>query len=739
MQKISVILSVFTTYSSLSGMYPQGTQPLLAQPLLAQPLLAQQQLTVHRSCPSLRTLVFAATTMPQLQEKTEKMLRIIDTAKKANKPLEVINAIAKEAHETMGVLRILKEYKPLYCMPHPKTTAENANRLHLDSICSTLIDDNPNLFKLLLWKKPLYKKDVKSILSRDDLRSILNVAFTKNRLWAIAHLLGTVEYLGSTIPIARTAPIDLEMYNELQNLCLSNNSPVIDLENGETVPVLTFIAQHKIKFSHYPIEEQAAAPTRREPSLHEAAYKNDIYALCNHLRTPEGRALLNSVATYETPRKNLANTPLGFAIENNNPEAAELLIKVAKEYKSLTTEEETLSIIKPEFLSAACIEGNPRNVLLLVQNGAPINQKSLETGETSLHKAVYLHTQNRWNCLSLAEYLISLNKADCTIKNNDQETPLHVALHSSASDDSLEDLVNFLIAHGAPFDAQDNNGDTPLHLILKHCLPIDNYCIPPYADYTIANNSKETPFHLAFKLPVTNDVLKNLVDFFIAHGAPFNIQDNDGNTPLHLIIKHCLTIPDYLIPLNADCTITNKNQETPLHVAIKSPVSNDVLKNLVNFLIAHEAPLNVQDSDGNTPLLLIMLQEDYFFPNTTKVDYINLLATKDNINLPNNEKETPLFLAAQAKTVGLLKTLIEHGASLLHKDNDGNTVLHVAAEDGNIAIVKEIIKEMHNQKVDLNVPNNEGDYPIHLAAGAPNRHVNKIVELFLTGEHAEVS
>ena len=596
MQKISVLFSVFVTYSSLSGMYQQH-----AQPFLAQPTLAQQQLSVYRSCPSLRTMAFATTTMPQLQEKTKKMQRIIDAAKKAkNKPLAVINAITSDAQVTMGVLQILKEYKLLYSLPYKKSINVDNNRWYRrEQICATLQDDNPELFKLLLWQEPL---------DRNDVKAILNHAFAKNRLWAIEHFLGTVEPVGSTIPVARTSPIDLEMYNELQNLCLRNNSPVIDLENGETVPISTLIAQHKMNFSPYPIGEQATEPVRREPSLHEAAYKNDIYALRNHLRTPEGRDLLNSAAIIRVSTntfhglviENFTNTPLGFAIDNNNPEAAELLMRAAKECKLLETEEETLSIIKPGFLSAACEQGNPRNVLLLAQKGSPLDEKGSLTGNTPLHFAVNLNYKDNYHQELITDYLLSQNNADCTDTNKEGETPLHRAIktfnsqYKGSNFAGFENIVNLLVKNGSPLDAQDSNGNTPLHLLIP----------------------KES------------------------------------------------------------------------------------------------------------------------FPN--KVRLIDLLATKNNVNLPNVEMKTPLFLAAEETTVGPLKALLKHGASLTYRDTKDNTVLHVAAGAGNRSVVEGIIKEMHNKKVDLNIPNKNGVYPIHLAAGSSNRYAAGIVQLFLTGDNANL-
>jgi ankyrin repeat protein len=101
----------------------------------------------------------------------------------------------------------------------------------------------------------------------------------------------------------------------------------------------------------------------------------------------------------------------------------------------------------------------------------------------------------------------------------------------------------------------------------------------------------------------------------------------------------------------------------------------------------------------------------------------------NDVDLPNDEEQSPLFLAAQEKTVGSLRALLNNNnASLNYKDTEGNTALHVATETGNLTIVKEILGQNFNLK---HLPNNNGVCPLHLAAGAPNRHAEKIVELFL--------
>ena len=60
-----------------------------------------------------------------------------------------------------------------------------------------------------------------------------------------------------------------------------------------------------------------------------------------------------------------------------------------------------------------------------------------------------------------------------------------------------------------------------------------------------------------------------------------------------------------------------------------------------------------------------------------------------------------------------VKALIEAGADLNAKENDGWTALHLAARNGKLDCVKALIEA----GADLNAQKNDGSTALHLAAG----------------------
>ncbi len=95
--------------------------------------------------------------------------------------------------------------------------------------------------------------------------------------------------------------------------------------------------------------------------------------------------------------------------------------------------------------------GDVRKVRLLVQQGAPVNQKSDSTfGFTPLIAAIYHNNTN------VIYYLVDAG-ADVNLADNNDETPL---MWSTTSGDEAVPVVNYLIKHGARLDARDRNGST---------------------------------------------------------------------------------------------------------------------------------------------------------------------------------------------------------------------------------------------------------------------------------------
>jgi ankyrin repeat protein len=74
------------------------------------------------------------------------------------------------------------------------------------------------------------------------------------------------------------------------------------------------------------------------------------------------------------------------------------------------------------------------------------------------------------------------------------------------------------------------------------------------------------------------------------------------------------------------------------------------------------------------------------------------------VNEKNDEGETPLFIAAEEGNSAVAELLISRGADVNSKNNEGETPLFVAAEEGNRAVVELLI----SRGADVNIKNNEG-------------------------------
>ncbi|KAJ8951197.1 hypothetical protein NQ314_007698 [Rhamnusium bicolor] len=127
------------------------------------------------------------------------------------------------------------------------------------------------------------------------------------------------------------------------------------------------------------------------------------------------------------------------------------------------------------------------------------------------------------------------------------------------------------------------------------------------------------------------------VKFMVDSGKSVNINDNNGNTPLHVaVIKNNLEIIDFLL------------------------AQDDIVVNIRNFR-------------GETPLFQAV--RNGRFESTQK-----LIRIGANVNLPNHEEVTPLHVSVTHTELAHL--LILHGAHIDAIDYSGDTPLHDATAEG---------------------------------------------------------
>jgi len=215
------------------------------------------------------------------------------------------------------------------------------------------------------------------------------------------------------------------------------------------------------------------------------------------------------------------NIPLHYAILLKNLEFANILLDYGSN-PNTTDKNGNNSLI------LAIYSRSIKLCTLFINHGVNINAKT-NNGETALHIACNLQQIKIINLL--LNYNIQINAQDY---DNEFAT-----LHYAVNLNNIE-IVKLLILKNADINIQDFLGNTSLHYILKE----DNYTILRYflenknimqkLNFNLFNIYNEIPIHLL--LEKKYEEVEDFISSFIQNSF-LNFQNNDGNSPLHIIAK----------------------------------------------------------------------------------------------------------------------------------------------------------------------------------------------------------
>lgn len=178
----------------------------------------------------------------------------------------------------------------------------------------------------------------------------------------------------------------------------------------------------------------------------------------------------------------------------------------------------------------------------------------------------------------------------------------------------------------------------------------------------------------------------NRVGTLLESGASPSITDANGSTPLWLAIKsgNAKAVTNLLTHHADPNAAPRAGGYSPLMWAINPYPYGGANPAIVQTLIDNGAATNVQDSDGNTPLLLACIAN-----NGVNIDIVKaLLSSKANPNWKNRQGASPLYLlinympgdnAGAALHVEAVNLLLQNGAD----PNSGNfstPLLYMAIE-----------------------------------------------------------
>uniref|UniRef100_A0ACD5XRI5 Uncharacterized protein n=1 Tax=Avena sativa TaxID=4498 RepID=A0ACD5XRI5_AVESA len=308
------------------------------------------------------------------------------------------------------------------------------------------------------------------------------------------------------------------------------------------------------------------------------------------------------------------------------------------------------------------------SVYVVYNKARPLLDKPNKLGDTPLHCAARAGSCKMVYCLlELAkgdEGGFERVKAVIRKQNMRGETALHDAIRGRK-----DDIVILLLMEDSQLARVPSEGMSPL------CLAV------VLEQYHIAMILHEKDNQLSYSGPDGQNVLHvsvlkdiEMSEILLRWNKELaKKQCDNGSTPLHL---HLFRGGGAMVPILLEANLSaayqpNRSGSFPIHIA----ASNNQLNAVISLLKKCPECLNLCDTTGRT--------------------FLHVAVENKSYNIVSYACGTPLV------------------ASILNtQDNNGNTVLHVAVQLGDLTMVCSLLRE---QKMQLNIPNNSGRTPLHLA------------------------
>lgn len=454
-----------------------------------------------------------------------------------------------------------------------------------------------------------------------------------------------------------------------------------------------------------------------------------------HLAAEAGREetvslLLESGASSHCIAGFELSTALHYAADGGHVAVGRLLLESGAEMYIRSSEGRPL-------LHTAAKPGHMTFVELLLSQKVDVNEPDCGSG-TALLRAIAAIIDP----LEMVKRLLDAG-TEVNLPDNSGRTPLHEAV-LKRDDNTLKHLL----VSGAYLESRDESGRTPLFSAPQRsdCLILD-HLIQAGSDLGVLDNLGQSVLFAASQYS-SSAALETL----LTQGMDLHVQDTLGNNLLTVISwnegrnsDEKLDFARFLITKGLDVNHRNNAGETALllstrsnaHDAVKTLLDNcagvrfqDIYGNsvlhvavlatshewrespIVELLIQHGAAINLQNDEGDTPLMLACDCDGEHIPET-------LLRHDAETNLVDAYGRSALIRATKSRSIHLVQLLLCHGAYVQHQDVLGRSALFFAFEYPVPAIADILL----DPGISLNEQDAFGDTALSLA--------KKLIKVFL--------
>ncbi|PLN83593.1 ankyrin repeat-containing domain protein [Aspergillus taichungensis] len=342
---------------------------------------------------------------------------------------------------------------------------------------------------------------------------------------------------------------------------------------------------------------------------------------------------------------------------------------------------------------------NTEMIKLLIECGVDPNAQDVD--EKYLHGVTATHILARgehwWNAGGLA-FLLDAG-GDTEVKTLDGKTPLHIALETGESQDSLGRVwsgrtLEVLVRHGADVNATTSEGVTPLHTALSRKkdgdtlrLLLSSGADPSLGDPPAIFSALRAYDPSALKILLQAGIDPNLVHK--PHGTKRQPKKVEEQTPLELAASPFRTIQLHwtdIIAAHEECVSLlldhGANPNLPLCNGLSTPLHEICsLNGLIKPIIQGGFDLEQRDADGRTPLHRACIRScGYHFDLSIAKEYASLQLVDSGVNVhaTDDTGSTALHYAAQYGMVSTVKALLQALASPTVKNHAGFTPFYYA-------------------------------------------------------------